>query len=159
VARVQALVGFDAVRRPVRQGGRSPASRQATVSWGERAVGLRPVDRPWPGRVPGPPPVRVFTSPLGAEVVDEVGRPVAVTDRGVVTAEPVRFRLASADLPWQPVAAWAGPWPVDESWWDGAAGGDHRPGPSARFQVVGVDGRAWLMVCGTQGWQAEAGYD
>ncbi|MGA8846144.1 MAG: DNA polymerase Y family protein, partial [Nocardioides sp.] len=36
VARVQAMVGFDAVRRPVCQGGRSPADRQATVPWGER---------------------------------------------------------------------------------------------------------------------------
>ncbi|VXB25176.1 DNA polymerase Y family protein [Nocardioides sp. AX2bis] len=166
VARVQALVGFDAVRRPVRQGGRSPAARQATVSWGERAVGLRPVERPWPGRVPGPPPVRVFAAPLGAEVVDEGGRAVAVTDRGVVTAEPSRFRLGAtgtttgttaghATLPWQPVAAWAGPWPVDESWWDGGAA----PGPAARFQVVGVDGRAWLLVCGSAGWRVEAGYD
>ena len=38
--------------------------------------------------------------------------------------------------------AWAGPWPVDESWW---AEGEGR---SSRFQVVGADGRAWLMVCG-----------
>ncbi|WP_235529423.1 DNA polymerase Y family protein [Nocardioides sp. Soil774] len=63
VARVQGMVGFDAVRRPVLQGGRSPAARQALVPWGERAVDLRPVDRPWPGRVPGPAPVRVFAAP------------------------------------------------------------------------------------------------
>ena len=48
VARVQGMVGFDAVRRPVLQGGRSPSARQALVPWGERAVDLRPVDRPWP---------------------------------------------------------------------------------------------------------------
>ncbi len=165
VARVQAMIGFDAVRRPVRQGGRSPASRQATVAWGERAVGLRPVDRPWPGRVPGPPPARVFLDPLDAEVVDERGHTVAVTDRGAVSAEPVRFRLSApggAGAPgapgWQPVSAWAGPWPVDESWWVGAAD-DDRSGPCARFQVVGVDGRAWLLVCGAEGWLAEAAYD
>jgi protein ImuB len=75
VARVQGMVGFDAVRRPVVQGGRSPASRQATVPWGERPVDLRPLDRPWPGRVPGPAPVRVFPEPLPAEVVDDGGRP------------------------------------------------------------------------------------
>ncbi len=157
VARVQAMVGFDAVRLPVRQGGRSPAARQATVPWGERPVGLRPVDRPWPGRVPGPPPVRVFAAPPGAEVVDDGGRPVRVTTRGAVTGEPARFRFAgtvSPGLPWQPVAAWAGPWPVDESWWEAGSAG-----PAARFQVVGVDGRAWLLVCGEQGWRAEAGYD
>ena len=158
VARVQALVGFDAVRRPVRQGGRSPASRQTTVPWGERAVDLRPLDRPWPGAVPGPPPVRVFASPVGAEVVDEGGRAVAVTERGVVTAEPRRFRFGRPGdgrtvLPWQPITAWAGPWPCDESWWTGGAG------LGARFQLVGADGRAWLLVCGPDGWSLEAGYD
>ncbi|WP_148616497.1 Y-family DNA polymerase [Nocardioides rubriscoriae] len=157
VARVQAMVGFDAVRRPVLQGGRSPAARQALVPWGERAVDLRPVDRPWPGRVPGPAPVRVFAAPPVAEVVDDGGRAVAVTERGAVTAEPRRFRLGAATegraLPWQPVSAWAGPWPVDESWWSGGAG------LCARFQVVGADGRAWLLLCAPSGWTVEAGYD
>ncbi len=54
---------------------------------------------------------------------------------------------------WQPVAAWAGPWPVDESWWSGGEG------RASRFQVVGADGRAWLLVCGATGWRVEAGYD
>ncbi len=153
VARVQGMVGFDAVRRPVLQGGRSPAARQALVPWGEKAVDLRPVERPWPGRVPGPAPVRVFAAPPVAEVVDDGGRAVAVTERGVVTSAPCRFRLGAGLLPWQPVAAWAGPWPVDESWWSGGAG------LSARFQVVGADGRAWLLLCAPGGWSVEAGYD
>ena len=112
VARVQGMVGFDAVRRPVLQGGRSPAARQALVPWGERAVDLRPLDRPWPGRVPGPAPVRVFAAPPTAEVVDDAGQDVCVTDRGVVTGEPRRFRVRaagcrSADGRWHgaPVAA------------------------------------------------------
>jgi protein ImuB len=153
VARVQGMVGFDAVRRPVRQGGRSPAARQALVPWGERAVDLRTVDRPWPGRVPGPAPVRVFATPPAAEVVDGAGRDVCVTDRGVVTGEPRRFRVGAGVLPWQPVTAWAGPWPTDESWWSGGVG------LTARFQVVGADGRAWLLVRGPDGWSLEAGYD
>ncbi len=158
VARVQAMVGFDAVRRPVLQGGRSPAARQASVPWGERAVELRPLDRPWPGAVPGPPPVRVFAGPLPAEVVGDDGRAVAVTERGAVTAPPSRFRLSRPDgkgslLPWQPVTAWAGPWPTDDSWWAGGAG------VASRFQVVGADGRAWLLVCRSDGWSLEAGYD
>ena len=153
VARVQGMVGFDAVRRPVLQGGRSPAARQSLVPWGERAVDLRPVDRPWPGRVPGPAPVRVFATPPLAEVVDDAGREVRVTDRGVVTGEPRRFRLGDGVLPWQPVTAWAGPWPTDEGWWSGGSG------PSARFQVVGADGRAWLLLRGPEGWSLEAGYD
>ncbi|MGF9761155.1 DNA polymerase Y family protein [Microvirga sp. 0TCS3.31] len=155
VARVQGMVGFDAVRRPVLQGGRSPSARQALVPWGERAVDLRPIDRPWPGRVPGPAPVRVFAPPRAAEVVDDGGRPVCVTERGVVSGEPRHFRVAgqTGDLPWQPVTAWAGPWPTDEGWWSGGTG------PSARFQVVGADGRAWLLLRAPDGWSLEAGYD
>ena len=155
VARVQGMVGFDAVCRPVLQGGRGPAARQALVPWGERAVDLRPVDRPWPGRVPGPAPVRVFATPPAAEVLDEAGRQVSVTDRGVVSGEPRRFRLGAGVLPWQPVTAWAGPWPTDEGWWSSASGS----GPTSRFQIVGADGRAWLLVCAPDGWSLEAGYD
>ena len=157
VARVQGMVGFDAVRRPVLQGGRTPAARQALVPWGERAVDLRPVDRPWPGRVPGPAPVRVFAARPAAEVLDDAGRPVCLTDRGHVSGEPRRFRVGGdrdgQGLPWQPVTAWAGPWPTDEAWWSGG------PGLSARFQVVSADGRAWLLVCAPDGWRLEAGYD
>jgi len=167
VARVQAMIGFDAVRRPVLQGGRSPAQRQASVPWGERPVGLRPVDRPWPGRLPGPAPVRVFSTPLAAEVLDEARRTVTVTERGAVSGTPYRFRFTGDQpgqerLPWQPVAAWAGPWPVDEAWWTGAgtAGGEGGTAVMAsRFQVVGVDGRAWLLGWDAHGWRAEAGYD
>ena len=153
VARVQGMVGFDAVRRPVLQGGRSPAARQALVPWGERAVDLRPLDRPWPGRVPGPAPVRVFADPPCAEVLDDAGQDVGVTDRGAVTGEPRRFRVGDGTLPWQPVTAWAGPWPTDEGWWSGGAG------RSARFQVVGADGRAWLLLRAPDGWSLEAAYD
>ena len=153
VARVQGMVGFEAVRRPVLQGGRSPSSRQALVPWGERAVDLRPLDRPWPGRVPGPAPVRVFAPPPVAEVVDDTGHDVAVSDRGVVSSPPRRFRVGDGLLPWQPVTAWAGPWPVDEEWWSGGSG------PSSRFQVVGADGRAWLLCRAPDGWSLEAGYD
>ncbi|WP_278255824.1 DNA polymerase Y family protein [Nocardioides convexus] len=95
---------------------------------GERPVGLRPVDRPWPGRIPGPAPSRVFPVPVEAEVVDEAGVGIAVTGRGLVTGEPWRFRVGRR---WHPVAAWAGPWPVDDAWWLGPAAG----GRAARFQA------------------------
>lgn len=155
VARVQAMVGYDAVRVPVRQGGRSAADRQALVPWGERPSGLRPLDRPWPGQIPGPAPTRVFAEAWEAEVSDLGGVTVAVSDRGAVTGEPSRYRIGRH---WVPVAAWAGPWPVDESWW--VSGGGGAGGRSARFQVVGVDGRAWLMRWWEDaGWTVEAAYD
>ncbi len=156
VARVQAMVGYDAVRVPVLQGGRGAADRQAWVTWGERPTDLRPTEPPWPGRIPGPAPTRVFGTPLPAEVVDEHGRSVAVTDRGVVTGAPYRCRVGlGGGAGWWVIVAWAGPWPVDEGWWN-AEGGSGR---SARFQVVGADGRAWLLRWRESGWEVEAGYD
>ena len=84
-----------------------------------------------------------------------------MTERGAVTGEPWRYRIdASPDVAvrrWTPVSSWAGPWPVDDTWWLASAEGDR--GRSARFQVVGVDGRAWLLVWRRDGWSVEAGYD
>lgn len=153
VARVQAMLGYDAVVVPARQGGRSPADRQALVPWGERPTALRSPQLPWPGQIPPPAPSRVFTEPWATTVQGAAGQPVAVTDRGAVTCEPARFHTGSSPG-WQPVEAWAGPWPVDEQWWD--SGGSGRV---ARFQIVGIDGRAWLMRCDGDQWWTEAGYD
>ena len=174
IARVQALLGYDAAVRPVRQGGRSPADRQALVPWGERAGlhgGLRPRELPWPGSIPSPAPTRVFAEPRPAAVVGEAGQPIRVSDRGRVNSPPVRFRPVTVDEPdagWQSVVAWAGPWPVDEQWWEQPAGQPRCM--VARFQLVGADGRAWLLRCevGTVGavggsdvggWWTEASYD
>ncbi|MGL4177757.1 MAG: DNA polymerase Y family protein, partial [Dermatophilaceae bacterium] len=166
IARVQGLLGHEAVVRPVLQGGRSPADRPALVPWGERPVGLRPLDRPWPGRLPPPAPTRVLSPPWPAGVRGARGGVVTVDDRGVVSEPPARFVVRTAPSPpvgdaegaragrWpQPVAAWAGPWPVDESWWE------HPSRRVARFQLVGVDGRAWLLVHDAGAWFTEAAYD
>lgn len=158
VAKVQAMLGYDAVVVPVRQGGRAPADRQVLVPWGERPRGLRAPDLPWPGGIPSPAPSRVFAEPWATAVVGPAGQPVAVTDRGVLTAVPARFHTGSAPG-WQQVDAWAGPWPVEEQWWEGVSAGlDHR-GLVARFQIVGTDGRAWLMRCDSGQWWTEASYD
>jgi protein ImuB len=155
IARVQGLLGHEAVVRPVRQGGRAPADRQAFVPWGERPVGLRPLDRPWPGRLPAPAPTRVFTPPWPATVTGVSGCLVTIDDRGVMSEEPASFRVwaEARDQGGHPVAAWAGPWPVDELWWEQPAR------RVARIQVVGVDGRAWLMTYDDGHWWTEAGYD
>jgi protein ImuB len=152
IARVQGMLGHEAVVRPVLQGGRAPADRQALVPWGERATGLRPTGPAWPGRIPPPAPARVLATPVSAAVVGVGMRTVGVDDRGAVTCEPERFRPGPSGE-WQPVAAWAGPWPVEELWWES------NPRRVARFQVVGVDGRAWLMTCDDGAWFTEAAYD
>jgi protein ImuB len=157
ISRVQGMLGHEAVVRSVLQGGRGPRDRQALVPWGERPTGLRPAGHPWPGSIPPPAPARVLADPWPAEVVGAAGRPVAVDDRGAVLGEPTRFRPEpSGD--WHRVAAWAGPWPVEELWWERPEVGE--PRRVARFQMVGVDGRAWLMTWESPGsWWTEAAYD
>ncbi len=152
-ARVQALAGPEAVQALRVQGGRGPGDRVHATAWGERAEVARPAERPWPGQIPAPAPATVFVEPPAAAVASAEGQRVALTSRGAVSAVPARFRASSAE-PWQQVAAWAGPWPVDEHWWDEASARR-----IARFQVVGVDGRAWLLVLDGDTWFTEARYD
>ena len=56
--------------------------------------------------------------------------------------------------PPQAVAGWAGPWPVDERWWDTAT---HRR--RARFQVLTDEGIALLLAVEDGRWWLEATYD
>jgi protein ImuB len=76
-----------------------------------------------------------------------------VTSRGLLTADPVLFTVDRMSPPTR-VQAWAGPWPIDELWWDPA-----QARQVARFQVVGVDGSAWLLVVEDGRWWCEARYD
>lgn len=153
VARLQSVLGHEAVQAPAVQGGRGPRERQAATPWGERVDGLRRRGLPWPGSIPPPAPARVFVTPQQASVVGAEGQPVAITARGMVTTAPDAFRVGETGT-LQPVEAWAGPWPIDELWWDPVAARQ-----VARFQVVGVDGTAWLLVVEGSQWWAEACYE
>ncbi len=152
LARVQSMVGHEAVVSVAVQGGRSPADRQLMVPWGQRATDARRTGLPWPGSMPPPAPATVFSQPQEALVVGAEGMPIAVSGRGMISGEPTRFRAAGGEL--QPVASWAGPWPIEELWWDQA-----EARRIARFQVVGVDGSAWLMIVENGRWWVEAKYD
>jgi protein ImuB len=91
-----------------------------------------------------------------AQVVDGRGHPTTVTARGLLTGTPARFRAHASPrggTPWTQVAAWAGPWPVEETWWEPDAR------RLSRFQMVGVDGQAWLLTCSGEQWWTEASYD
>jgi protein ImuB len=153
IARVQGLVGHEGVVAAEVQGGRAPAARRLLTPWGEQARPARAVGAPWPGSVPPPAPATVYAAPRPAQVVGPGDRVVGVDGRGAISCEPVRFRPAG-DEQWRPVASWAGPWPIDELWWDEASARR-----VARFQVVGVDGTAWLMVVEDGTWWTEARYD
>ena len=159
VARVQGTLGTDAVTVPELRGGRDPAERVARVP--TAAVDLtapRPAARPasvpapWPGRVPDPAPATVAAAPEPVTVVDADGEPVGVTGRAEVTAAPAR--LSRPGRPAVAVVAWAGPWPVDERWWDPS---QHRR--RARFQILDEAGTAHLLVVEGGRWWLEGTYD
>jgi protein ImuB len=133
LARVQGMLGPESVVTAVPAGGRSPAEQVRFVPWGERPSPAG-AELPWPGRIPSPSPATVHAVPVPAEISDA--------------------RLSVAGGPWSAVTAWAGPWPVDERWWDGVA---HRR--RARWQVVTVDGTAHLLSQHDDRWEVEATYD
>ena len=146
LVRVQGMLGPDAVTTAVVVGGRAPADRVRLVPWGDERAD-EAVVQPWPGQVPAPAPATVLPHPQPAAVVDGDGVTVGVTGRGLLTGEPARLDDES-------IAAWAGPWPVDERWWDPPA---HRR--RARLQVVTASGAAYLVAVEGGQWFIEAAYD
>lgn len=154
LSRVQSMVGHDGVVSAVAGGGRSPQERQSLVPWGDQAVPAKAPSLPWPGSLPPPAPATVYPTPQPAVVVGAGGQPVGVTGRGALTARPARFCPTGEPDRLQPVQSWAGPWPVDERWWD-----PEHARRYARFQIVGVDGSAWLLAVENGTWWTEARYD
>jgi protein ImuB len=159
VDRLQGLLGPEAVTVPAWRGGRAPGERvsrvpAATVDLDADRPATRAgsVTEPWPGAIPDPPPAAIHPDPLPAEVVDHQGRPVRVSGRGEPTAVPAGLAVEGGGR--RAVAAWAGPWPVDERWWDPAG---HRR--RARYQVRTDDGVARLVTLEGGRWWVEATYD
>ena len=123
LARVQGMLGVDAVVTAVPTGGRMPSERVQWIPWGEprddavdRAT--RDPSAPWPGTVPGPAPARVFDPPVVAELLDAGGEPVTVSSRGEVSGAPALLRCAALTGDGGVIVAAAGPWPHDLRWWD-----------------------------------------
>ncbi|WP_242090899.1 DNA polymerase Y family protein [Curtobacterium sp. DN_7.5] len=156
LARVQGLVGHDGVVTPRIGGGRTLAERVVLVPWGDAPAGgeraLATVrDRPWPGKLPGPPPATVLERPRPVDVETAAGVVVDVDARGVLTGEPERFRAeGERGGRFGAVTAWAGPWPLVVRWWESGGRRLHR------LQLVDDGGRAWYLVLADHRWWAEA---
>ena len=172
IARLTTLTSDDAVTVPVWSGGRLPADRYRWVSavmvdldHRVRAVssagtGSGPTG-PWPGTLPSPSPASVFADPHPAMVLDEHGETVRVSARGIVSGQPSTLVLLVGDdtTGWQrgrsrSIVAWAGPWPIEERWWE-----PERQRRLARFQVVTDDHAGFLVVAEYQRGGVSARYD
>ncbi|MGW2291245.1 DNA polymerase Y family protein [Streptomyces phaeochromogenes] len=150
-ARVQAMLGHQAVVRVELGGGRGPAERVRLVQFGDLDTGRRPPAGPWPGRLPAPHPATVFQAWLPAQLTDDAGQPVTVSGRMALSAGPAHIAVEGHGH--AAVAGWAGPWPVLEQWWD-----RERGRRIARMQIAAADGRAWLLVIEHGRWWAYAHY-
>lgn len=160
VARLQGLLGPDAVTVPERRGGRGPGERIGLVPahgvrLGAPPVAARDADRPWPGHLPAPSPAVVHPVPVAVDLVDAQGQPVRVNGRGLLVGTPARM-ISGHPNPGatHEVVGWAGPWPCEERWWDPAAARRR-----ARLQVVLGERSALLLALEGGRWTIEATYD
>jgi protein ImuB len=149
--RVQAILGHEAVLRPVLGGGRDVSEQVSHVPFGEKREPRLPAGPPWPGQIMGVAPGVVYPFARAAEVTDQAGDAVTVTGRCVVSSAPAW--LATDGEPPLRITGWAGPWPLSERWWDPAAARRR-----ARFQLLTGDGRAWLAAVQDGRWLIEAVY-
>ncbi len=155
VARLVALAGEQQVLVPAVRGGRQPHDAYAWVP-AVTADLVDPAERltlgaaPWPGSLPAPSPSVVHSPVKAIAVLDATRAPVSVSGRGVVSAPPRTVQLGASQ---ETVQAWAGPWPIDERWWDTA-----RARRMARFQVLTESGRLLLVGVEQGRWWLAAEY-
>ncbi len=150
VARLATLAGAEHVVVPAAAGGRLPGDAFAwvpavTADLAEPAQRLTPTEGPWPGMLPSPSPAVVHAEPLAIDVRDSDGHPVKVTGRGAVSAVPATVQRKTAVQ--ESIVAWAGPWPLEERWWDA-----NRARRSARFQLLTEAGSLLLVSLERQRW-------
>ena len=139
--------------RPRLDAGSVAPSRTGTRRRAKRAAGAGPTlrDTPFPGSLPAPSPSIVLDDATRAVVTDKEGAVVVVGGRGELNATPVSLVIGEREP--QEITGWAGPWPVDEWWWD-----ERRHRRLARFQVVTADGAAHLVAVERQRWWVLASY-
>jgi protein ImuB len=156
VARLVTVAGEQQVLVPAAQGGRQPHD---TYTWVPAITAdlLEPAERlaraaaPWPGSLPAPSPAVVHHPGRSANLLDAAGAAVKVSGRGAISAPPAHVQVGSGVL--EAVQSWAGPWPVEERWWDAA-----RARRMARFQVLTTSGRLLLLSIERGRWHLAAEY-
>lgn len=163
VARLQALIGADAVTVPEFKGGLAPGERlrmipAAAVDLAEQRPSASPdhglqATAPWPGRIPAPSPVRIRLDAKPVDLVGEGQQVVQVSGRGELNTTPARMRQ-DGHREWRDITGWAGPWPAEQRWWDPLS-----TRRRARLQVVLDDDTAHLLMVERGEWFIEATYD
>ena len=126
IRRVTEVHGAESVTIPTWRGGRDPARwfefvRSDAVDVERRLAHDTTMPMSWRGSLPSPAPSLVFDTvdhaPAAVEIIvcDANDRPLSVTSRHAMSGEPASVRIGATV---HDVVAWAGPWPVEERWWD-----------------------------------------
>jgi protein ImuB len=186
--RVQGILGEPGVLVATLAGGRDVREQVHLRPWGDQTDPPRPVDRPWPGRLPDPAPATVLDPPCAVEVRDEAGEAVRLDRRAGLTGVPALVVWPAGDgtaaggpavLPGggRTADGLRGDRPAGErpsggtvssvAGWAGPwlvadrwwSQGSPGAGVRAHLQVVLDDGRAVLLVGTPDGWTCEAAYD
>jgi len=150
ITRLVGMAGIDAVRVPRWHGGRLPDERYQWVP--ALSAGSDPGSDSgsdlgsdlWPGALPAPSPAVVLTESREIAVHDVNATPVTVTGRGEVSGAPATLIERGRSVE---VLCWAGPWPLEQRWWD-----PQSMRRVARFQMLLSDGSAVLAVVEHQRW-------
>lgn len=117
----------------------------------QRVTSGRGVARDWSGAVPTPSPACVFSQPHRAVVVDDADQPVLVSGRHELTSTPARIEVEGYSYR---VEAVAGPWPVEERWWDPRRRRRHvrlqmlvrNQRNAARVLLMGLENSEWTVL-------------
>ena len=117
----------------------------------ERVQSGRGVARDWTGSVPAPSPASVAVVPVPAMVCDARGVTVGVTGRHELDSLPARVSVSGHDYT---VERTAGPWPVEERWWDPRRRRRHvrlqvlvrNARGAQRVFLLGLEDRTWHLL-------------
>ena len=121
IGRLSELLGSSAVQVAKWQGGRDlldsyelvSATHAQTID--SASSGDQMTTQKWRGALPNPSPSVVYAEPIQVQINDQSGKLLSVNARHELSASPVVVIIGSTHYK---VNSWAGPWPVEERWWD-----------------------------------------
>ena len=123
IGRLSELLGSSAVQVAKWQGGRDLLDSYELVSATHAQTtdsansGEQRSAQNWRGALPNPSPSVVYAEPIQVQINDHLGKLLSVSARHELSASPVVVIIGSTHYK---VNSWAGPWPVEERWWDSA---------------------------------------
>ena len=123
IGRLSELLGSSAVQVAKWQGGRDVLDSYELVSAthaqtiGSASNHEQIPAQKWRGALPNPSPSVVYSEPIQVQINDQFGKLLSVSARHELSASPVSVIIGSTHYK---VNSWAGPWPVEERWWDSA---------------------------------------